>query len=116
MKPLLVYHNPRCRKSREALQWLEAHNVPHQVRLYLKDPLSEDELRRLIEKLRDPVEALVRTNEKEFKSHFKGVELTPEAVVAMIRRFPRLMQRPVVENEEAALVARPADRIAELLG
>ncbi len=115
MNPLTIYHNPRCRKSREALQWLKDHHIPHRIRLYLKEPLSDEELQQLIRKLQDPVEALIRSNEKVFKEHFKGMELTPESVRYMIVQHPHLMQRPIVATDKSAIVARPAERIRKLI-
>ncbi len=115
MKPLIVYHNPRCRKSREAIRWLEEHRIPFEEYRYLERPLSEQQLHRLLDKLKDPLSELIRTQEKDYKTHYKGLPLTRENVIRMLLQHPRLMQRPIVASENAAVIARPADKIRQLL-
>ena len=69
---LTIYHNPRCRKSREALNYLEENGYEPIVVDYQKEPLSENELARLLKELKYTAEQLVRKNEAIWKADFKG--------------------------------------------
>jgi len=111
-----VYHNPRCGKSRESLAWLEAKNIPYEVVNYMAEPLTYEELDSVLQVLNvDPME-VIRTNEPEWKEHFAGSELEDEELIYAMIEYPKLMQRPIVVIGDKAVVARPADRIAEIVG
>ena len=71
-----IYHNPRCSKSRDSYKLLENENLDFEVVEYLKEPLTKDEIKKLLQKLQIPVEDLIRKGEKEYKDNFKGKELT----------------------------------------
>jgi arsenate reductase len=110
-----VYHNPRCGKSREALAWLEAKNIPYEIVRYMDEPLTYAELDDLLQRMdMDPMD-LVRTQEPEWKEHFASNELEDEEVIYAMIECPKLMQRPIVAIGYEAVVARPADRIAEIV-
>ena len=110
-----IYHNPRCSKSREAVQFLEEKKVEHEVINYIENPLTEDELTDLLDMLgMDPFE-LIRTNEQIWKTEFAELEMDDNEYVLLMIEYPQLMQRPIVVNDGQAVVARPADRILEVL-
>ncbi len=112
---MTIYHNPRCRKSREGLRYLESKGVEFHIVKYLETPLDKGELTELIAKLGiEPIE-LVRTKEAVWKEHFKGKNLTREQVIEAMAQYPKLMERPVVVNGDKAVLARPAGRIEEIL-
>lgn len=110
-----IYHNPRCSKSRQALELLRNQNIEPEVVEYLKDVPTEAELKALLKKLAIPAESLVRKKEKDFIEHFKGKQL-PEAewVKAMIR-YPKLIERPIVVKGDKAVVGRPPEKVLSLL-
>ena len=110
-----VYHNPRCRKSREALQFLEEKNLDFEVVLYLNEPLSKTELAELIKKLNIPAIDLIRKEESVWKTEFKDKNLSEKELIRLMIQEPRLMQRPIVVIENKAVIARPADSINELV-
>ena len=110
-----IYHNPRCRKSREALQFLEEKNLDFEVVLYLNDPLSEENLAELIKKLDIPAIDLIRKEESLWKSEFKDKNLSENELIKLMIQEPRLMQRPIVVIDNKAVIARPADSINDLL-
>ncbi len=112
---VIIYHNSRCTKSREALEILRTENIPHEVRFYLEDPLNETEIRALLKKLQVPAVDLVRKNEEIYKEQFKGRELSEEEWIAALAKFPRLIERPVVVNGNRAVIARPPERVHEIL-
>ncbi|NVK04271.1 MAG: arsenate reductase (glutaredoxin) [Flavobacteriia bacterium] len=110
-----VYHNPRCTKSREAVQYLEDKGEKAEIIEYMKDPLTPNELEIILDALDMVPMELIRTNEAEWKSEFKEKELDDyELILAMIE-FPKLMQRPIVMKGDKAVIARPATEIDKLL-
>ena len=112
---LKIYHNPRCRKSREGLQLLEDNDQEFQVIKYLDKPLNENELTALLQKLQlKPIE-LVRTKEKIWKENFKGKDLSDKEIIKAMADYPKLMERPIVESDKQAVVGRPTEKIKELI-
>ena len=112
---LTIYHNGECSKSRGALEMLQDEQIPHEVRWYLAEPLSEAELLALLKKLDIPATALIRKSEPFYLERFGTQELTEAAAVAVLLAYPQLMERPIVENASKAVVARPPERLREIL-
>jgi arsenate reductase len=112
---LTIYHNPRCGKSREGLQLLESLNIPFETVKYLTAPLSKEELTSLVEKLGIPPIELVRTKETIWKENYQGKQLTDAQVIEAMATHPILMERPVVVNGNKAVIARPAEKVKEIL-
>jgi arsenate reductase (glutaredoxin) len=116
MEPLVVYHNPSCSKSRGALEILRDRAVDVEVLEYLKEPPDRAALERIVDAITDPPDALVR-KDKRFKE--LGLDAssytTRQAVVDLLLEHPELMERPVVFRGERAVIARPSERVAELL-
>jgi len=110
-----IYHNPRCRKSREGLALLEDSGRDFEVRKYLEETLDKKEIRELLKKLSiQPIE-LVRTGEKEWKDHYKGKNPDNEEIIDALARYPKLIERPVVIKEGRAVIGRPVEKIKSLL-
>lgn len=110
-----IYHNARCSKSREGLEILKKAGEDFEVREYLKEPLTEEEVSALIKKLKlAPIE-LVRTNEKVWKENYKDKDLSDKELVRVMAENPKLIQRPIVVKDNFAVIGRPAARIEELL-
>lgn len=110
-----IYHNNRCRKSREALALLEEKGIDHEVVDYMNNPLTEDQLEELLDKLdMDPLE-LVRNKEADWKEHFKGKELDEAEIILAMIEYPKLMERPIIETADKAVVARPAEKMNGIL-
>ena len=112
---VVIWHNPGCSKSRQALALLEERGYAPTVRQYLKDPPSEDELRAVLRELgfEDP-RALVRTKEKEYEE-LGGAQLEGDALVRAMAEHPRLIERPVVITKKGARIGRPTEAILEVL-
>lgn len=110
-----VYHNPRCGKSREALSLLEKKKIKHEVHLYLKEGLTQTEIKDLLKKLKiDPID-LIRTNEKEYKDNFANKKMSNAALIKAIAKYPKLLQRPIVVKGNKAIIARPAELLKDFL-
>lgn len=110
-----IYHNPRCSKSREGLKIVEDSGKEYQVRDYLKEPLSEKELEDILHKLDiKPIE-LVRKNEPLWKEKFRDKVLNDNEIKRILLENPKLIERPIVEKENGAVIGRPLDNIENLL-
>lgn len=112
---ITIYHNARCKKSREGLALLNDSGEDFEIREYLKEPVSEEELKNILKKLgMAPIE-LVRTGEKIWKEHYKGKDLNDDELVRVMAEHPKLIQRPIVVKDNSAVVGRPAEKISDLL-
>lgn len=114
-KMTTLYHNPRCSKSRQALQLLEEKGETINVVKYLEDIPSKQELKQIIELLGiKPIE-LVRTQEKEWKENFKDKDLSDEQIIDAMIKNPKLIERPIAVKGTKAVIGRPPENILELL-
>lgn len=109
-----LYHNPQCSKSRDALNLLVSKGMDFQTVEYLKTPLSREELTELIPQLDTPIASLVRQNEAEFQEAPFDVN-SIETVASMLAERPRLMERPILQGNGKAIIARPVDKLKDLI-
>lgn len=110
-----IYHNSRCSKSREGLKIVQDSGKEYQVRDYLKYPLSEKELEEILHKLDiKPIE-LVRKNESLWKEKFRSKVLSDNEIKRILLENPKLIERPIVESENGAVIGRPPHNIKNLL-
>jgi len=114
MAEYTVYHNPRCSKSRQAIQYLEENGKSFDVVEYLKEIPSTDTMETLLKQLAMGPEELLRKNEADYKANFKGKELSRAEWIEAMRTYPKLIERPIVVKNGKAVVARPAERINNL--
>lgn len=110
-----IYHNPRCRKSREGLEILEKSGKPFEVVKYLEDTPSKEELKILIGNLGIAPLDLVRKNETIWKEDYKGKNLSDDAILEALATHPKLIERPIVVNGKKAVVGRPPEKIKDIL-
>ena len=110
-----LYHNPRCSKSREALQILQQANEPVEVVLYLKDPLSEGALKKIIQQLGVSAIELIRKNEPVWKQNYKGKSLSEDELITAMVNNPKLMERPIAINKTKAVIGRPPIEVLKVL-
>lgn len=110
-----IYHNPRCRKSREGLAVLQGAKVKFEIIKYLDTPPSAVELKEILKKIGiKPIE-LVRTKEAIWKENFKGKELSDSEIIKAMARYPKLIERPIVVNAAKAVLGRPAELIKDII-
>ncbi|PTX62751.1 arsenate reductase [Kordia periserrulae] len=112
---LKIYHNPRCRKSREGLAILEASGKDFDIVKYLDNPLSTDELSEIIKLLGIAPEQLVRKNETIWKENYKGKELSDSEIIQAMVEHPKLIERPIVIHNKKAVIGRPPEDINRIL-
>jgi len=110
-----IYHNNRCRKSREGLQTVQDSNQPFEVIDYISNPLSVKELEEIITILEITPIDLVRQNEAIWKSDFKGKEWSDEELIKAMATHPKLIERPIVVYGNKAVIGRPTERILDIL-
>jgi arsenate reductase len=116
MSDVTVYHNPGCSKSRGALEILDDKKVETEVIRYLDNPLSRDDFERILDILVDPPADLVRKDKKFAELGLVEADhQTREQVIELLLEHPVLMQRPIVIRDGKALIARPSERVLELL-
>jgi arsenate reductase len=110
-----IYHNPRCKKSREGLSILEDSGQDFEIVKYLDDIPSPEDLKIIIKKLGiKPIE-LVRKQEKIWKEKFKSKDLSDSEIINALHDFPKLIERPIVANGEKAVIGRPPEDIKRIL-
>jgi len=116
MTDLTLYHNPRCSKSRSALQLLEERGLSPTIVRYLETPLSAADLQALLGKLGISARQLLRTGEDEYKSlGLNDPKLTEEQLIAAMVAQPKLIERPILLAGDKAVIGRPPEAILEIL-
>lgn len=111
-----IYHNPRCMKSRQALEIIQNKGFDPEIIEYLKEPLSLAELEILyaLLELDSPLD-MIRTKEPEFKEADISKDSSNEEMIAAITRFPKLLERPIVVTDKGARICRPPELVEEIL-
>jgi len=112
---LTIFHNPRCRKSRETLQIIIESGIQPNVIEYLKTIPSKEELKSVIEKLGIKPESLVRKGEKIFKENYKGKSFNDQEWLEILAEHPVLIERPIVIKGDNALIGRPPENVKSFL-
>lgn len=112
---ITIYHNSRCSKSREGVCFLENSKEDFKIINYLETVPSIEELKELLRKLNIPAIELVRKKEPIWIENYKNKTLTEEQVIQAMADNPKLIERPIIVNGNKAVIARPAERINEIL-
>lgn len=112
---VVIYHNPRCSKSRQTLALLQERSIEPEIIEYLKTPPSESELDTILKKLGKEPEALMRKGEDEYKAHFKDKDLSRDEAIALMVQYPKVIERPIVVNGDKAAVGRPPESVLDIL-
>lgn len=111
----VIYHNPRCSKSRQTLALLQEKGIAPQIVEYLKTPPDAATLKDLLKKLGIPAKALLRKGEDAYKElGLKDVEDEGSLIAAMVAH-PVLIERPIVVNGAKAAIGRPPEAVLDIL-
>ncbi|MDP2162036.1 MAG: arsenate reductase (glutaredoxin) [Flavobacterium sp.] len=110
-----IYHNPRCGKSREGLALVEQSGKPLEVIHYLKDTPTHKDLEVLVSKLQLAPIDLIRQNEKIWVEQFKGKSYSDKELVEIMVTHPILIERPIVVNNNKAVIGRPPSKIIDYI-
>lgn len=112
MQAVTLYHNPRCSKSRQALELLQQQPVALTVVHYLDQPPSADDLESLAVRLDEQAAELVRRREAK---ELGIADLQGRTLYEALAANPRALQRPIVITEKNAVIARPPEKVLDLL-
>ncbi|MBX8573302.1 arsenate reductase (glutaredoxin) [Pseudomonas cichorii] len=116
MTDLTLYHNPRCSKSRGALELLQARGLTPDIVLYLETPPDAAQLRDLLAKLGIGPRQLLRSGEDDYKAlNLADTSLSDEQLIAAMASHPKLIERPILVAGDKAVIGRPPENILELL-
>ena len=113
---LKIYHNPRCRKSREAIEFLKNKKLDYQIIYYLDNHLTSKELKSIIEKIKLKPSDIIRKNEKDWKEIPNRNDLSENEILRILVLNPKLIERPIVINENSGVLARPLENLFQFLG
>ncbi len=117
MSKIKIWHNTRCTKSRQGLCYLEDKKIDVEIFEYLKETIDPKELAGIIKNSDHPLDDFIRKNEAEYKSlGLADKNLTVEEFADIAAKHPKLLQRPIIIKNNKAVIARPTEKIAELLG
>tara|TARA_R110002050_G_scaffold167974_3_gene299119 strand:- start:2526 stop:2867 length:342 start_codon:yes stop_codon:yes gene_type:complete len=111
---LTIYHNPRCSKSRETLALLKE-NTSKEVKVieYLKDPINEEEIGKLLSMLACSPIKMMRVKEAEFKEqNLDGAD--DKTLISAMVTTPKLIERPIVTDGNQAVIGRPPENVLAL--
>lgn len=112
---LKIYHNPRCKKSREGLSFLQEKTAAIEIVEYLKEGLSEEILKEILLKTNLKPFDLIRTQEDVYKKELKGKKFSDEEWIKIIIENPKLLQRPIVVGQHKAVLAQPPEKSEEVI-
>ncbi len=112
---VIIYHNNRCSKSRGALALIRESGIEPEIHYYLEDSLTEQGIRLLLNKLGIPAEELVRKNEAVYKEQYGDKTLDEKDWIRIMAQHPELIERPVVVNGDRAVIARPPEKVLDIL-
>lgn len=116
MSEVTIYHNPRCSKSRQTLSLLEENGVEPQVRKYLDEAPSADELKVVLSQLGISARDLLRKKEAEFKENgLDDMSLSEDQIIEIMTNVPKLIERPIVIKGDQARIGRPPESVLEII-
>lgn len=112
----IIYHNPRCSKSRAAMELLTEQNIETDVVKYLDTPPNKETLTGLLDMLGLEPRELMRQGEQEYSDNNLADEsLSRDQLIEAMLKYPRLMERPIVVKNGKAAIGRPIQNIIDIL-
>jgi arsenate reductase len=116
MSKITIYQKPTCSTCREAVKLVQASGRPHLLVNYYERPFTKPQLKALLKKAGLTAKDILRTKEEIYKQLGLGRKtLTDDALIDHMLEHPDLIQRPLVEKGDRAMLARPAETIKTLL-
>lgn len=113
---LIIYHNPRCSKSRQTLELLEQRGQAPQIIEYLKTPPDRATLVQILDLLGLEPRDLMRKKEPEYReNNLDDQSLGRDELIDAMLRYPKLIERPIVVRDGKAVIGRPPENVLEIL-
>ncbi|MCX7633929.1 MAG: arsenate reductase (glutaredoxin) [Turneriella sp.] len=111
-----IYYNPKCRKSREALQILKEKGIEPEIRYYMEDPPSKAELAEVLRKMGRRPRDIFRKSEPLYKDlGLKNKDLTDDELLGYLHKYPILIERPIVVKGQRAVLGRPPEDVRRII-
>ena len=116
MSDFIIYHNPRCSKSRQTLEILDQHDLETEIVLYLDNPPSAEEIVSILIKLELNPRDILRKGEDAYKElNLKNDKLTNKDLINIMIENPKLIERPIVIRGDKAVIGRPPENVLSLV-
>ncbi len=116
MSDFIIYHNPRCSKSRQTLEILNEQDVSTEIVLYLENPPSTKEVALILQKLGLSPRDVIRKGEEEYKVlNLKDQSLTENELIKFMSENPKLIERPIVVKDDKAIIGRPPENVLSII-
>ncbi len=116
MSDFNILHNPRCSKSRQTLELLQENGVEPNIIKYLEIPPSEAQINDIVTLLGVSPRDILRKKEAEYKeSGLDNQDLSDKEVIALMVKYPKVIERPIVFSEKAAAVGRPPENVLDII-
>ena len=116
MTDTIIYHNPRCSKSRQTLEILQREGYEPQVIKYLQTPPSVEEIKGLLSLLGMTAQQVMRRNEAEYKdNNMSDPQLSEAQLIELMHAFPKVIERPIVVNGDQAVIGRPPESVMDII-
>jgi arsenate reductase len=109
-----IWHNPKCSKSRQALELLHVRDIDVEVVKYLETHPSKEEIKTILSRLQISPRELMRTKEDLYKELGLKDEMDEEKLIDAMVEHPKLIERPIVITEKGVVISRPPEKILEL--
>lgn len=110
-----IFHNPRCSKSRQALELLRGKGIEVHIQEYLQQPLSREQYQSLATALDVPLHDLLRTKESAYSDCRLSTDATDDDVLDALQKYPILLERPIVVTPKGAVIGRPPENVLKIL-
>jgi arsenate reductase len=112
---MIIYHNPRCSKSRQTLALIEAEGITPAIVNYLDASLTETDIQDLLNKLGVAARAVIRKGEDAYKElGLSNMHFSEQQLIAAIAKHPKLLERPIVVKGSSAIIGRPPENVLAL--
>lgn len=115
MSKITVYEKPTCSTCRKVHAALVESGVDFDKVDYYVEPIAKEKLQSLLKKMKISADELIRKKEDLYKEHAEGKDLDEDALVNLMVQYPDLIQRPIIEKGDRAILARPAEKLQEIL-
>ena len=116
MSKYIIFHNPRCSKSRQTLQILKDNECDTEIILYLETAIDQSVLKSVIKKISLSPRELLRKGEQDFKDNdLKNKNLSDQEIIEFMVKHPKLIERPIVIKGNKATLGRPPENVLELI-
>ena len=112
---MIIFHNKRCSKSREALELLKENNCEIEIRDYLNVPPTKKEIKDILTMLKCKPFDIVRKTESIFLENYKDKKITDAKWIDILSKYPILIERPIVIDGDKAEICRPPKLVFDLI-